>query len=78
MVHGDGQRRARECLLPVMDNNDRTPIMRCMTSRPSPCIGLYIKQWQQPAYWIVERLTEEFGPCELGWGFSILSGAWSA
>jgi hypothetical protein len=24
-------------------------------------------------YWIVERLTEEFGPCGLGWGFSILS-----
>lgn len=24
-------------------------------------------------YWIVERLTEEFGPCGLGWGYSIES-----
>jgi hypothetical protein len=24
-------------------------------------------------YWIVERLTEEFGPCGKGWGFTILS-----
>lgn len=24
-------------------------------------------------YWIVERLTEEFGPCGIGWGFVILS-----
>lgn len=23
-------------------------------------------------YWIVERLTEEFGPCGIGWGFTIL------
>ncbi len=24
-------------------------------------------------YWIVERLTDEFGPCGIGWGFTILS-----
>jgi hypothetical protein len=24
-------------------------------------------------YWIVERLTEEFGPCGKGWGFTILN-----
>jgi len=24
-------------------------------------------------YWIVERLTEEFGPCGIGWGFTILN-----
>lgn len=24
-------------------------------------------------YWIVERLTAEFGPCGIGWGFSIIS-----
>ena len=23
-------------------------------------------------YWIVERLTDEFGPCGIGWGFTIL------
>ena len=22
-------------------------------------------------YWIVERLTEEFGPCGIGWGWMI-------
>ena len=24
-------------------------------------------------YWIVERMTDEFGPCGIGWGFTILS-----
>ncbi len=24
-------------------------------------------------YWIVERLTDEFGPCGIGWGFHIVS-----
>lgn len=24
-------------------------------------------------YWIVERLTEEFGPCGIGWGFEIIN-----
>ncbi len=24
-------------------------------------------------YWIIERLTDEFGPCGIGWGFSIAS-----
>lgn len=24
-------------------------------------------------YWIVERLTAEFGPCGIGWGFEVLS-----
>ena len=24
-------------------------------------------------YWIVERLTDEFGPCGIGWGFSIIN-----
>ncbi len=24
-------------------------------------------------YWIVERLTDEFGPCGIGWGFTIIS-----
>lgn len=24
-------------------------------------------------YWIIERLTEEFGPCGIGWGLSILN-----
>lgn len=24
-------------------------------------------------YWIIERLTDEFGPCGIGWGFSIIN-----
>lgn len=24
-------------------------------------------------YWIVERLTDEFGPCGIGWGFTIMA-----
>lgn len=24
-------------------------------------------------YWIVERLTDEFGPCGIGWGFTIIN-----
>ena len=24
-------------------------------------------------YWIVERLTDEFGPCGIGWGFTVIS-----
>jgi hypothetical protein len=24
-------------------------------------------------YWIVQRLTEEFGPCGLGWGYTVLN-----
>ena len=24
-------------------------------------------------YWIIERLTDEFGPCGIGWGFNILN-----
>ena len=24
-------------------------------------------------YWIIERLTDEFGPCGIGWGFNIMS-----
>lgn len=24
-------------------------------------------------YWVIERLTDEFGPCGIGWGFSILN-----
>lgn len=24
-------------------------------------------------YWIIERMTEEFGPCGIGWGFSVVN-----
>lgn len=38
-----------------------------------PITGKQYKGNSPKPYWIVERLTDEFGPCGLGWGFSILS-----
>ncbi len=47
----------------------------CITN-PAAVKPITGKQYQGNSpkpYWIVERLTEEFGPCGIGWGFSILS-----
>lgn len=38
-----------------------------------PITGKAYKGNSPKPYWIVERLTEEFGPCGIGWGFTILS-----
>jgi hypothetical protein len=38
-----------------------------------PITGKQYKGNSPKPYWIVERLTEEFGPCGIGWGFTILS-----
>lgn len=38
-----------------------------------PITGKPYKGNSPKPYWIVERLTEEFGPCGIGWGFTILS-----
>ncbi len=38
-----------------------------------PITGKQYKGNSPKPYWIVERLTEEFGPCGIGWGFSILN-----
>lgn len=47
----------------------------CVTD-PKAVKAITGKQYQGNSpkpYWIVERLTEEFGPCGIGWGFSILN-----
>lgn len=47
----------------------------CITD-PRAVKAITGKQYQGNSpkpYWIVERLTEEFGPCGIGWGFTILS-----
>lgn len=38
-----------------------------------PITGKQYKGNSPRPYWIVERLTDEFGPCGIGWGFTILS-----
>lgn len=38
-----------------------------------PITGKSYKGNSPKPYWIVERLTDEFGPCGIGWGFNIVS-----
>lgn len=38
-----------------------------------PITGKQYKGNSPNPYWIVERMTEEFGPCGIGWGFTILN-----
>lgn len=38
-----------------------------------PITGKQYKGNSPKPYWIIERLTDEFGPCGIGWGFSIAS-----
>lgn len=47
----------------------------CVTD-PRAVKAITGKQYQGNSpkpYWIVERLTDEFGPCGTGWGFTILN-----
>lgn len=37
-----------------------------------PIIGKQYKGNSPKPYWVIERATEEFGPCGIGWGFAIL------
>lgn len=49
---------------------------RVYTTDPRAVKAITGKQYKGNSpkpYWIVERLTEEFGPCGKGWGFSILN-----
>lgn len=49
---------------------------RAFTTDPravKPITGKQYKGNSPKPYWIVERLTEEFGPCGIGWGFTILN-----
>ncbi len=49
---------------------------RVCTTDPKAVKPITGKQYQGNSpkpYWVVERLTEEFGPCGIGWGFTIKS-----
>ena len=49
---------------------------RAFTTDPKAVKPITGKQYNGNSpkpYWIVERLTEEFGPCGIGWGFQIIS-----
>ena len=49
---------------------------RAFTTDPravKPITGKQYKGNSPKPYWIVERLTDEFGPCGIGWGFKIVN-----
>lgn len=49
---------------------------RAFTTDPKAVKAITGKQYKGNSpkpYWIVERLTDEFGPCGIGWGFQILN-----
>ena len=57
-----------------MDNKDLWK--RAFTTDPravKPITGKQYKGDSPKPYWIIERLTDEFGPCGIGWGFTILN-----
>jgi hypothetical protein len=47
----------------------------CMTDPRAvkPITGKQYSGNSPKPYWIVERLTDEFGPCGIGWGFQIIN-----
>lgn len=57
-------------------NDNKSLWKRVFTTDPravKPITGKQYKGNSPSPYWIVERLTDEFGPCGIGWGFTILS-----
>lgn len=58
-----------------MSNNMKLWESVCMTDPKAvkPITGKQYSGNSPKPYWIVQRLTEEFGPCGLGWGFTIVS-----
>lgn len=58
-----------------MSNTNKSLWQRAFTTDPravKPITGKQYKGNSPKPYWIVERLTDEFGPCGIGWGFNIL------
>lgn len=56
--------------------NNKELWQRVFTTDPravKPITGKQYNGNSPKPYWIVERLTDEFGPCGIGWGFTILS-----
>lgn len=59
-----------------MSNDKKALWLRVCKTDPNhvkPITGKQYKGNSPKPYWIVERLTEEFGPCGIGWGFTILN-----
>lgn len=56
-------------------NNKALWLRVCVTDPKAvkPITGKQYNGNSPKPYWIVERLTDEFGPCGIGWGFTILS-----
>lgn len=49
---------------------------RAFTTDPKAVKPITGKQYSGNSpkpYWIIERLTDEFGPCGIGWGFSVIN-----
>ena len=56
--------------------NNKALWQKAFTTDPRAVKAITGKQYagnSPKPYWIVERLTDEFGPCGIGWGFSIIS-----
>lgn len=56
--------------------NNKALWVRAFTTDPravKPITGKQYRGNSPKQYWIVERLTDEFGPCGTGWGFTILN-----
>lgn len=57
-------------------NDNKSLWLRAFTTDPKAVKPITGKQYSGNSpkpYWIIERLTDEFGPCGIGWGFTILS-----
>jgi hypothetical protein len=59
-----------------MSDTNKALWKRAFTTDPAHVRAITGKQYKGNSpkpYWIVERLTDEFGPCGIGWGFSIIN-----
>lgn len=57
-------------------SNNKALWQRAFTTDPKAVKAITGKQYagnSPKPYWIVERLTDEFGPCGIGWGFQIIN-----
>ena len=57
-------------------SNNKALWQRAFTTDPKAVKAITGKQYSGNSpkpYWIVERLTDEFGPCGIGWGFQIIN-----
>ncbi len=59
-----------------MTTDNKALWKRAFTTDPKAVKPITGKQYagnSPKPYWIIERLTDEFGPCGIGWGFTILN-----